>query len=118
MANNIAFQPMGKTVLVALTANVANAVTITADSPCSQIRLHNGTANDAYASFYQSNLTAVPAVIPVAGTPSYGMVIRGNATTVSSVPQVATSTPSLTVSLISASTGNVYITPGEGGISA
>ena len=114
MANNIAFQPMGKTVLVSLTANVANAVTITADSPCNQIRVHNGTANDAYASFYQSNLTAVPAVIPVAGTPSYGMVVKGNALAVFTAPQIATASPSLTISLISASAGNVYVTPGEG----
>ena len=116
MANNIAFQPMGKTVFISLTANVANTVVVTADSPCSQLLIHNGTANDAFMSFSPTSTTAVSAVIPVAGTPSYGMVLKASAVNIRTVPGIATSNTvtTLNVSVISASAGNVYVTPGEG----
>jgi hypothetical protein len=116
MANQIPFQPMGKSVFISLTANTANTVVITSDSPCSQLLMHNGTANDVYVSFSPTSATAVAAVIPVAGTPSYGMLLKGNAVNIRTTPGIATSNTvtTLNVSLISGSAGNVYVTPGEG----
>jgi hypothetical protein len=114
MANNIAFQPMGKTVYINLpSAGTANTVAINADSPCCQVKIHNGTANDVYLAFSQNSTVAV---IPVAGTPSYGTVLKGNTLAIFTVPQAAPGviTPTLTVSAISSGTGNILVTPGEG----
>jgi len=114
MANNIPFQPMGKTVLVSLpTINTANTVAINADSPCCQVRIHNGSANDVYLALSQNSTVAV---IPVAGTPSYGTILRGNTIAIFTCPQAATGTltPTLTISAISAGVGSIYVTPGEG----
>jgi hypothetical protein len=114
MANNIPFQPMGKTTFINLpTINTANTVAINADSPCCQVRVHNGTANDVYLAFSQNSTVAV---VPVAGTPNYGTVLKGNTISIFTCPQVATgtTTPTLTLSAISSGVGNVYVTPGEG----
>ena len=43
MANNIPFQPMGKTYRANLTTTTTE-IAINADSPCNQVRIHNGTA--------------------------------------------------------------------------
>ena len=114
MANNIPFQPMGKTVLINLpTINTANTVAINADSPCSQVKIHNGSTNDVYLAFSQNSTVAV---IPIAGTPSYGVVLKGNALAIFTGPQSATGTltPTLTISAISAGVGSIFVTPGEG----
>ena len=47
MANNIPFQEMGKTVRINV-STTANTVAITADSPCNQLRIHNGTAAEVF----------------------------------------------------------------------
>ena len=113
MANNIAFQPMGKTTRLNVTTTSAE-VAVNADSPCNQVRIHNGTAGEVFVRF--SPTTGSAAVIPVSGTPAYGIVLHNNQTQVFTVPQSFTSaTNSLYVSAIAASgTGIVYITPGEG----
>ena len=47
MANNIAFQPMGKTVLLSCTTSSSNAV-VTADSPVNQVYIVNTSGNAAF----------------------------------------------------------------------
>jgi hypothetical protein len=113
MANNIPFQEMGKTVRINV-STTANTVAIVADSPCSQLRIHNGTAGEVFircGTASDSN-----AVIPVAGTPSYGMVLHNNATIVLTAPRVpGNATPQFYVSaIVAALTATIYVTPGEG----
>ena len=112
MANNIAFQPMGKTTRI--NANTtANTVAILSDSPANQVRIHNGTAAEVFIRLSNSSVGDV--VIPTAGTPAYGVVLHNNATVILTAPAQATNTATLYLSAIVA-TGNaiVYVTPGEG----
>ena len=70
MANNIAFQPMGKTVKVVATgaANTeSTAFTITADSPVNQYYISNDNVNNfAYVRINATNLfnVALPDTVP------------------------------------------------------
>ena len=112
MANNIAFQAMGKTTRINVTTT-ANTVAILSDSSANQVRIHNGTAAEVFIRL--SNSSSDAAVIPVAGTPSYGMVVHNNATVILTAPKQATNTATLYVSAIVASgTATLYDTPGEG----
>jgi hypothetical protein len=113
MANNIPFQEMGKTVRINV-STTANTVAVVADSPCSQLRIHNGTANEIF--FRCGTTSTSDVVIPTAGTPGYGTVLHNNVTMVVTAPRVpGNATPVFYVSAIAASgTGVVYVTPGEG----
>ena len=104
---------MGKTYRLNLTTTSAQ-VAVNADSPCNQVRIHNGTAGEVFLRF--SATTGQAAAIPASGTPDYGIVLHNNSTQVFSVPQAAISAQStLYVSgIVASGTGIVYITPGEG----
>ena len=114
MANNIAFQEMGKTVRINVTT-VANTVAVIADSPCNQLRIHNGTAGEVFIRCGTTSTSNV--AIPVAGTPNYGTLLHNNDTAIFTAPRIATTEGGYTfyVSAITAS-GNatIYVTPGEG----
>jgi hypothetical protein len=112
MANNIPFQVMGKTTLISVTST-ANTVSILADGPCNQVRLHNGTAAEVFVRLGLASGDA--AVIPVAGTPAYSFPLHNNATIIMTAPKQCSNVAALYVSAIVAS-GNatVYVTPGEG----
>ena len=113
MANNIAFQEMGKTVRINA-STTANTVAVVADSPCSQLRIHNGTAQEVF--FRCGTASTSDVVIPVAGTPGYGIVLHNNQTVIVTAPRVpGNATPVFYVSAITAAlTGVLYVTPGEG----
>ena len=112
MANNIPFQTQGKTTRINVTTT-ANTVSILADSPCNQVRIHNGTASEVFIRLGTG--ATDDAVIPVAGTPAYGVVLHNNQTIIVTAPKQATNVASLYFSAIAATgTGIVYVTPGEG----
>jgi len=112
MANNIPFQPMGKTTRINVTTT-ANTIAILSDSPANQIRVHNGTGTEVFIRLGISNTDDV--VIPTAGTPAYGFIVHNNATNIFTAPKQASNTAVLYVSAIVASgTATVYVTPGEG----
>lgn len=113
MANNIAFQEMGKTVRIN-TSNVANTVAVTADSPCNQLRIHNGTAAEVFVRLGTTNTSN--AEIPTANTAGYGMVLHNNSTHVFTAPRSASNSGGYVFYVSTISTGNatVYVTPGEG----
>ena len=112
MANNIPFQVQGKTTRINVTTS-ANTVSILSDSPCNQVRIHNGTAAEVFVRL--GTASTDDAVIPVAGTPAYGVVLHNNQTIIVTAPKQATNIASLYVSAIAATgTGIVYVTPGEG----
>jgi hypothetical protein len=113
MANNIAFQQMGKTYRLNLTTSSAE-VAVNAYTPCNQVRVHNGTAGEVAVRFSATSGNA--AAFPVSGTPADSVVIHNNDTQVFTVPQASISAQAtLYVSgLVGSGTGYVYITPGEG----
>lgn len=112
MANNIPFQPMGKSTRINVTTT-ANTVAVLSDSPANQVRIHNSAATDVFIRFGTNNTE--DAVIPTAGTPAYGVTIHNNQTNIFTVPNQASTTATLYVSAIVASgTATIYVTPGEG----
>ena len=112
MANNIAFQTKGKTTRINVTTT-ANTVAILADNPSNQLRIHNGTAAEVFIRLGTGSSDAV--VIPVAGTPDYGMVLHNNQTIIVTTPSQASSTATTYVSaIVASSTAIIYVTPGEG----
>jgi hypothetical protein len=112
MANNIPFQPMGKTYL----ANVSTSsveVAINADSPCNQLRIHNDGQTNAHLRFSATSGNA--AAVPAVGTPAYGMAMHPNTVEIFTVPQAFNNTTSTCyVSAISTGAIQLWITPGEG----
>jgi hypothetical protein len=114
MANNIAFQPMGKTYQV--TANVtANTVTVTADSPVNQYLVishekTNGTGNPVYVRI---SATSANAAVPTANG-SYGIPIAPGVHIVFTGPQCSANTSVYFSAISETGTPEVYVTPGEG----
>jgi len=112
MANNIAFQAQGKTTRINV-STTANTVSILSDSPCNQVRIHNGTAAEVFIRLGTGSTD--DAVIPVAGTPAYGTILHNNQTVLFTAPRQTTNVASLYVSaIVSTGTAIVYVTPGEG----
>ena len=115
MANNIAFQPMGKTVKVAVSgaANTqSNVFTITADNSSNQYLISNpDTSSGVYVwiSSTSSFNVALPDVAPgyVIPLPPYAYkVITG--------PQVNSGANVYARVIGDAANASVYVTPGEG----
>lgn len=114
MANNIAFQPMGKTVKLTAGAAVNNA-TMTADSPSNQYCLVNHSAQPAYVWISPSE-AAVNVALPTGSNSNaaYAMIVDKNTRVVITGPQCS-STKSVQVSVLAESDSpELYITPGEG----
>lgn len=114
MANNIAFQPMGKTVcLIPSGANTqSNVVTITANSPCQQYLVTNHTSNvSAIVRIENSNSfnVAIPSEAGTEGfcvAPYDHIVITG--------PQVSQSANTFARVISNQAGLIVTIVPGEG----
>lgn len=111
MANNIAFQPMGKTALLTATTSTST-VSLAADSPVNQFLMVNTGTNDVFINI--SANSAITAVRPTAGTNQYGFCLGANSQKVITNSQ---SNPNVTIYVSGVSnsgTSLVYITPGEG----
>ena len=115
MANNIAFQPMGKTVKVAVTgaANTqSNVFTITSDSPSNQYFLSTADVNNAvYVWINPTNSFNV--ALPDNG-PVYVIPLPPYAYKVITGPQVSQTGNVYARIIGDAANASVYITPGEG----
>ena len=112
MANNIAFQPMGKTYRVlAPTANTAVIVTVVADSPVQQYHVANPSTTDTV--FVRISGTSSNAVVPT-NAGAYGVAIPPMADRVLTQYQSAPSA-NVYVSVIGTEANAlIYVTPGEG----
>ena len=110
MANNIAFQPMGKTVLLSCTNSSANVV-VTADSPVNQVYIVNTSGNAAFVNI--STLANVTSAVANATTSQYGLCIPANGQKVLSSLQ-CWSANVYVAGITSTGTASLYITPGEG----
>jgi hypothetical protein len=113
MANNIAFQPMGKTYKIsAPTANTAVTIAVYADSPSNQYYFSNHEAAGK-GCYVRVSTTNVAAVLPDASG-QYSILIPPSTRLVFTGPQVTNSSP-VYVSMIGENNNSeVYVTPGEG----
>jgi hypothetical protein len=115
MANNIAFQPMGKTVkIIAGTAAVNNA-NVVADSPSNQYCLVNHTSQPAYVWISPGD-NPVNVALPTGSNSNsaYAMIVDKNARIVITGPQCSSSKPVQVSVIAETDSPEVYITPGEG----
>ena len=115
MANNIAFQPMGKTVKVSVNgaANTqSNVFTITADSSSNQYFLSNADINNA-VYVWISPTNSFNVALPDNG-PVYVIPLPPYAYKVITGPQVSQSGNVYARVIGDAANASVYVTPGEG----
>lgn len=116
MANNIAFQPMGKT-YHANASVTSQTITITPDSPCNQILVssHESGSSSKAVYFLVSNLSNVTVTAPTNGNPQYCLLAIPNTAKVYTVPFQFSPTKPLYVAFIAETDSpECYFTPGEG----
>lgn len=115
MANNIAFQTMGKTYLANATTT-SQRITITADSPCNQLLVssHESPSGGKPVYFVVSNNASVTCTVPTAGNPQYAKLVSPGNQIVYTVPQQFSSTPMYIAFITSSTTSECFFTPGEG----
>jgi hypothetical protein len=117
MANNIAFQPMGKTYKLNASSSNVQVLQVTADSPVNQylfINHENPTAQPVYVRI--SDVAGNNVAIPGNGTANaaYGIPIRPSSSLVLTGPQCGlTKTVYISVTTETA-TAEIYVIPGEG----
>jgi hypothetical protein len=114
MANNIAFQAMGKTIKLTAGATVNNA-TMTADSPSNQYCLVNHSSQPAYVWISPSD-SPVNVALPTGSNSNaaYALVVDKNTRVVITGPQCSNN-KSVQVSVIAETDSpELYVTPGEG----
>lgn len=115
MANNIAFQPMGKTVKVVANgaANTeSNVFTISATSPVNQYYLSNDSIN-AFAYVWISPTNNFNVALPDF-TPGYVIPVPPFAYFTITGPQVSQSANVYARVIGDSANSAVYVTPGEG----
>lgn len=113
MANNIAFQAMGKTYKIACpTANTAVTIAITSDSPVQQyaVACHTDSSKPIYFRISSSN---VAAVLPTASG-EYSQLLPPSSRVIVTGPQVSNTTTVYVSAISENNNGEMYITPGEG----
>lgn len=112
MANNIAFQPMGKTVQITTNASTPNNVVLTSDSPSNQYRLVNHASQPVYV-WISPGSNPINVTAPNA-TAQYAVVVPPGTVSIITGPQ-CTNTANVRVSAIAETgTPDIYVTPGEG----
>lgn len=114
MANNIAFQPMGKTIKLIAGATVNNA-TMTADSPSNQYCLVNHSSQPAYV-WISPSASPVNVALPTGynSNAAYALIVDKNTRVVITGPQCSNN-KSVQVSVIAETDSpELYVTPGEG----
>lgn len=116
MANNIAFQAMGKTYQANATTT-SQRIAITSDSPCNQLLVssHESQSGGKPVYFVVSSNASVTCVAPTAGNPQYSMVVSPGNQIIYTVPQQFSNTTTMYIAFITESTtAEAYFTPGEG----
>ena len=115
MANNIAFQAMGKTYKANATTT-SQRIAITADVPCNQILVqsHESVQGGQPVYFNIGNST-VTVTAPTAGNPQYAMLAVPGQNKVITVPKQVTTSGDVYIAFITeTTTAECYFTPGEG----
>ena len=118
MANNIPFQPMGKTIKVTAAANVANTLSMTADSPVNQYLVvnHEKTNGTGHPVYVRISATNANAALPTGNNAdaAYGIPIPPGAMFVFTGPQCSNTTAVFVSAIAETDNPEVYVTPGEG----
>jgi hypothetical protein len=115
MANNIAFQPMGKTFMLSATTAV-QSVTVSADSPVNQYLFVNHEKENTGIPVYVrlSASTGNNVAIANATTAQYGIPIPPAARVILTGPQCSGTANCFITFIAPSGTPAVYVTPGEG----
>jgi len=115
MANNIAFQAMGKTYQANATTT-SQRVNILADMNCNQLLVQSHeNATTGKPIYFRVGNSTVTVTAPTAGSPQYAMVAVPGQNKVITVPNQFTPTDGLYIAFITESgSGDCYFTPGEG----
>lgn len=116
MANNIAFQPMGKMYKCNATVN-SQTISIVSDSPVQQYMIisHEPTGGSGRPVYVRlSTSSNVNIAAPTNGSPQYGVVIPPDTVMVISGPQCNPSTPVYCAFISESDSPECYIVPGEG----
>jgi len=116
MANNIAFQPMGKTYKANATTSVQQ-FQLASDSPVNQYMIvsHEPTGVGGLPVYVRiSNSNTDNVAVPTNGSPQYCVVIPPDSVTVYTGPQVRPGANVYVTFIAESGTPEVYITPGEG----
>jgi len=116
MANNIAFQPMGKTYKLNA-ATTIQQLTLYSDSPVQQYMLVSheptgGTGQPVYVRI--SNSATSNVALPANGSPSYAIVVPPDTQMVITGIQVTNTSPVYVTFVSELGTPEAYLTPGEG----
>ena len=117
MANNIAFQPMGKTYQLATTAaNTVVQVAVTADSPSNQYLVvsHEKTNGTGHPIYVRISTGATDNVALPKANGAYGIPIPPGAMYVFTGPQCSNTKTVYVTAIAETDTPEVYVTPGEG----
>lgn len=117
MANNIPFQPMGKTYKLAASTSTVQVLTINADSPVNQylfVNHENPTGQPVYVRISDTANTNV--AIPGSGTANaaYGIPVRPSSYLILTGPQTSNTKNAYVTILSETGTPEIYVTPGEG----
>ena len=115
MANNIAFQAMGKTYKAAATTT-SQRINILADMPCNQLLVSSHESSQGgQPVYFRIGDSTVTAVAPTAGNPQYWYIAVPGQNKVITVPKQFTTTDGLYIAFITeTTTAECYFTPGEG----
>ena len=116
MANNIAFQAMGKTYKANATTT-SQTITITADSPCNQLLVssHESQSGGKPVYFVVSTDPNVTCTAPSNGSPQYSLLVSPGVQIVYTVPYQFKAGSNMYIAFLTESTtGECYFTPGEG----
>lgn len=116
MANNIAFQPMGKTFKANATTSVQQ-MQISSDSPVNQYMIvsHEPTGGAGQPVYVRISTSSTANVaLPGNGSPQYALVIPPDTVMIVTGPQVSPGANVYCTFIAEADTPEVYITPGEG----
>ena len=115
MANNIAFQPMGKTYKLNA-ATTIQQLTLYSDSPVQQYMIVNHeNANTGLPVYLRISTSATANVgIPSNATANYAVVVPQDTRMVITGPQVSNTAPVYVTFVSETGTPEAYIVPGEG----
>lgn len=116
MANNIAFQAMGKTYQANATIT-SQRIQILADNPCNQVLVssHENTAGTGKPVYFRMGNSTVTVTVPTAGNPQYCFVALPGQNKVFTAPSQFTSTDGIYIAFATeTATAECYFTPGEG----
>jgi hypothetical protein len=116
MANNIAFQPMGKTYKLN-SATTVQQVTVYSDSPVQQYMLvnHETPGAQSLAVYVRISTSATANVaLPTNNAANYAIVVPPDTVMVVTGPQVTNTSPVYVTFVSESDTPEAYLTPGEG----